>query len=199
MRLLLIRHGRSAHVGGGGLLGRTEVERWRAAYDAAGTAEDDRPPESLLAEVARADLVAASDLPRAMTSAARLARGRALTVSPLLRELPLPIPALPVRAPLWVWGALIHARWGIEIVRGRDVSPDARGQAELAAAWCRESGRLAPGGTIAAVTHGVFRRLLTRQLIAEGWRLERGRRGYGHWSVWRLRAESGMASSGGIL
>jgi hypothetical protein len=132
---------------------------------------------------------------RAVTSAAVLAPGRRLTVSTLLREVPLPIPRVPLKAPLPVWEALIHLRWGLDILQGRDVTPDARSQAEAAATWCVIAARDSRTGTIAVVTHGVFRRLLAHQLRAEGWAFEPGRRDHGYWSTWRLRASREAAFS----
>jgi broad specificity phosphatase PhoE len=175
-RVLLIRHGRTSHV-----------HAWRRACDLAGVAEDDHPSPHLAAEVAQADVLAASDLPRAVTSVARLAPGRTFTVSTLLREVPLPIPEVPLRAPLPVWNMLIHARWGLDVLRGRDLSKEAKGQAEAAATWCVVAAREARTGTVAVVTHGVFRRLLAKQLISEGWRFEPGPRNDDHWSTWRLQ------------
>jgi broad specificity phosphatase PhoE len=192
-RVLLIRHGRTSHVHEGGLLDRAGIERWRRACDLAGLAEGDAPSPHLAAEVAQAEVLAASDMPRAVTSVAALAPGRTFTVSTLLREVPLPIPPVPIRAPLAVWNALIHLRWGIDILRGCDASREARSQAEAAATWCVVAARQARSGTIAVVTHGVFRRLLARQLLAEGWRFEPGPRSYGHWSTWRLRATREVA------
>ena len=186
-RVLLIRHGRTSHVHEGGPLDRAGIERWRKACDLAGIAEGDHPPVALRAEVAQADVLAASDLPRAVTSVAALAPGRTFTVSTLLREVPLPIPSVPLRAPLAVWSALIHLRWGLDILRGRDVSKEAKSQAEAAATWCIVAGRETRTRTIAVVTHGVFRRLLAKQLVSEGWRFEPGARSYDHWSTWRLR------------
>lgn len=186
-RVLLIRHGRTSHVHDGGLLNRVGIERWRKACDLAGIADGDHPSSHLAAEVAQADVLAASDMPRAVTSVALLAPGRTFTVSTLLREVPLPIPEMPLHAPLAVWSALIHLRWGLDIVRGRDVSKEAKSQAEAAATWCVVAAREARTGTIAVVTHGVFRRLLAKQLVAEGWRFEPGPRSYDHWSTWRLQ------------
>jgi broad specificity phosphatase PhoE len=186
-RVLLIRHGRTSHVHEGGLLDRAGIERWRKACDLAGIADGDHPSPHLAAEVMQADVLAASDLPRAVTSVAMLAPGRTFTVSTLLREIQLPIPSAPLRAPLAVWNALIHARWGLDILRGRDVSKEAKSQAEAAATWCIVAAREARTGTIAVVTHGVFRRLLAKQLVHEGWRYEPGPRSYDHWSTWRLR------------
>lgn len=187
MQILLVRHGRSAHVADGRWLDRAGVARWREAYDAAAIADDDRPPAALVEAVRAADVIAASDLPRAVASARRLAPDRSPLVSPLLREEPLPIPRLgTLRASLAVWEALIHLRWGLDILR-RDASPGAEARARAAAAWCRA----ACGGTdrtLVVVTHGVFRRLLARQLIADGWTLAPGRRSYARWSVWRLSA-----------
>jgi broad specificity phosphatase PhoE len=186
-RVLLIRHGRTSHAHDGGPLDRAGIERWRKACDLAGIAEGDHPPSALRAEVAQAAVLAASDLPRAVTSVAALAPGRTFTVSTLLREVPLPIPSVPLRAPLGVWNALIHLRWGLDVLRGRDVSRDAKSQVEAAATWCIVASREARNGTIAIVTHGVFRRLLAKQLVSEGWGFEPGPRSYDHWSTWRLR------------
>jgi hypothetical protein len=192
--VLLIRHGRTSHVHEGGALDRAGMERWRKACDLAGIADEDHPPVALRAEVAAADVLAASDLPRAVTSVGVLAPGRTFTVSTLLREVPLPIPAVPIRAPLAVWSTLIHLRWGLDIARGRDVSKEAKAQAEAAATWCIVAAREARIRTIAVVTHGVFRRLLAKQLVAEGWRFEPGPRSYDHWSTWRLQQPHATAT-----
>lgn len=189
-RVLLIRHGRTSHVHDGGALDRAGIERWRRACDLAGLADQDHPPAALRAEVAQAEVLAASDLPRAVTSVAALAPGRTFTVSTLLREVPLPIPSVPLRAPLAVWSALIHLRWGLDILRDRDATKEAKAQAEAAATWCIVAARDARTRTIAVVTHGVFRRLLAKQLVSEGWRFEPGPRTYDHWSTWRLRANA---------
>lgn len=188
MRLLLIRHGRSAHVGPTGLLDRSAIERWRAAYDAAGIADGDEPPPALRRELASVDAIAASDLPRAIASAALLAEGRDVLVSPLLREVPLAIPeSVRFRVPLAAWAVVIHLRWTLDILRGRDMSVETLERVRAASAWCsdvlRRSGN---GAALAVVTHGVVRRMLARQVVADGWRAEPGRRSYAHWSVWRF-------------
>ena len=198
MRLLLIRHGPSAHLRSGRLLDREGVQRWRAAYDEAGVLADDRPPAWLADEVSRASVVAASDLLRATDSAARLAPGRPVMVSPLFREIPLPVPRwLPGRAPLLVWDALIHVAWGLDLLRGQGMPFDARERAREAVRWCRDACRQASGdgATVAVVTHGAFRRVLAQQLLREGWRAGAGRRSYAHWSVWRFDAAAALAAS----
>ncbi|MES2521785.1 MAG: histidine phosphatase family protein [Gemmatimonadota bacterium] len=197
MRVLLIRHGRSAHVTPAGALDRVGVTRWRAAYDAAGVAAGEQPPAEVAADVARAAVVAASDLPRALASAALLAPGRSVHTSPLFREEPLPLPALSrFRAPLTVWEVLLYLKWMVAILRARDATPEARERARRAAQWCREAvgAGSAEEGTVAIVTHGVFRRLLAQELLRDGWRPEPRRHGYAHWSVWGFRVGPGEGS-----
>ena len=190
VRVLLIRHGRSAHLSPARALDRRAIGRWLEEYDEAGIAPHERPPSGLVAEVARAAVIAASDMPRALASAALLAPGRHVEVSSLLREVPLPLPALPtLRAPLPVWAALIHLRWVLSMMRGSDTMLEARERARGAAQWCRAAahGAAPEGGTVAVVTHGAFRRFLGQELVRDGWRPEARRGGYAHWSVWRFR------------
>ena len=183
-RLLLIRHGPSAHPAPRGWLDLAGVERYLEAYDAAGIL-DDAPPPAVVQEVAAARLVVASDLPRAIASVERLVGRAPGAVSPLLRETRLRVPSwAPRRAPLAVWATVMHLSWLLDRARGV-APPDARERARLAAAWCGEQcGE--PDGTMAVVTHGIFRLLLARELVAAGWRAAPGRQSYANWSVWRF-------------
>jgi broad specificity phosphatase PhoE len=174
------------------------MKRWREAYDAAGIAPLDTPPPDLVAELARVDVLAASDMRRAIESAERLAGGRPVVVSPLFRETPVSIPTWSAfRAPLGLWGALLIARWSVDIVTGKPSHLGALHQARRAAAWCIHACDQSENGdsVVAIVTHGVFRRLLARELLTRGWRYEPGRRSYDHWSVWRLAFDQRVAAS----
>src|SRR5215212_6585995 len=91
-QIVLVRHGRSAHVHTGEWLSAAGVQRWRAQSDAVGITADDEPPAALVRETERAALVVASEMRRAIASAQRLAPGRDIRVSTLLRETALPIP-----------------------------------------------------------------------------------------------------------
>lgn len=159
------------------------MARWRLGYDEAGIAENDVPPAALTSEVRRAGLVAASDMRRALESAMRLAPGRDLAVTPLLREMPQPAPRwLKLRLPPKAWRLVIDAYWGASILARRDARPEDLTRARAAAEWLT---RMADEhGVVATLTHGVFRRLLDRELKALGWHAEQRRRGYRHWSVW---------------
>jgi broad specificity phosphatase PhoE len=197
VRVVLIRHGRSAYANGKEWVDAAGLKRFQNAYDAAGIAVDDAPPPALAAQVAEAEFLVASDLARAVESAERLAGGRPVLHSPLLREMQLEIPTWlpPVRWPVGVWNACGHLQWGYKILRGTDAPPQERRRAASAAKWLA---RLAHDGSpVVAVTHGVFRRLLAAQLLAAGWELDGPHRSYGHWSAWGLRYQAKSPSSNG--
>ena len=86
--LLLVRHGRSAHVETG-WVDVDGVRQWMAAYDAAEIMPEHAPPAELEALVRDASRVIASDLPRTVASAVRLAPEREIVRTPLLREAPM--------------------------------------------------------------------------------------------------------------
>src|SRR4051794_2295125 len=180
-RIVLVRHGRSAHVHTGAI-DRAGVETWRTAYDAAGIHDVSHPSAALIQIAADATHVVASDLRRAVESAERLAPGRPIRTSTLLREMPLAIPAWPTRLPLGAWGLLITLGWGYRIVRGADAGGAERARAAAAAEWL--AGLTADGSTAVAVTHGAFRRMVAKQLLALGWRSIGRRGGYRPWSAW---------------
>ena len=167
------------------------VRDYERGYDRAGIRGDDRPPPDLLAIAARADLLATSDLIRAVESARRLAPGREPVVSPLLREIELDPPRwIPMPLPLALWDALNFARWSLRLAVGADHAFVRR--ADRAADWLIE--RTADAASVVAVTHGGFRRLVARRLAARGWRADAKRLGYGHWSAWPFtRPERGSS------
>ena len=179
-RLILVRHGDSSHVARRGLLDAAGVQHWRDAYDLAGITDRSIPPKTLVRRAADAAHIVASDLPRAIASAERLAGGRPIRTSPLLREIPLPIPRLPMRAPLAAWGTAMHLAWSYRIVR-RDNSADDLARVAAAIEWLE---RLAESELTVVVTHGVFRSTLARELLRSGWVSEGRKGGYSHWSEW---------------
>jgi broad specificity phosphatase PhoE len=182
-RIVLVRHGRSAHVLKERWVDAPGVHRWRVDYDAAGIDAGSVPPQTLIDECARAGAIVASDLARAIASAERLAPGRDVRLSPLLRESHLDIPTwLPARWPLGVWGAAIHVQWLGRLIRRVPLAPAERRRLNDAADWVESVVR--ESGTTVVVTHGVFRRLLGLELVARGWGAERRVSGYQNWSAW---------------
>ena len=182
-RVLLVRHGPSAHVHDGRWMDRHGVPRFEDAYDAAGIRDDPPPPEVLRNTAAGADVLCASDLRRAIDSARRVAPGREVMISPLLREIRLEPPGwIPVRLPISAWDALSHAQWSYRLLTKREHEFVRR--ADAAADWLEQHARQA--ATVFVITHGGFRRLIAAKLAARGWQHAHERRSYANWSTWEL-------------
>jgi hypothetical protein len=186
-RVALVRHGRSAHAHAG-WIDAAGFRAWRLAYEAAGIVDDERVPDALRQQVARADLVLASDAPRAVASARLLAGEREVIASPLLRELDLEASRLgSLRLPLLGWAFAVGGRMLALRLRGRHPSSAEAARVAAAARWLDE---LAAGRELlVAVTHASFRRRLATRLIADGWRHQPGDRSLRHWSAWLLARE----------
>lgn len=151
------------------------------AYDSAGILADDAPPAAIEAAAASADVLASSDLPRALASVRRLAPGREPAITELLREIPLETPPfIRTRMPLEAWDVLLYLRWSYRLIRGTETSEVLR--ADAATDWL--IARAGEASTVLAVTHGSFRRIVAACFAERGWRAEPGRRRYKHWSSW---------------
>ena len=161
---------------------RHGVPRFEDAY-AAGIRDDPPPPEDLRIIGASADVVCASDLRRAIESASRVAPGRELVISSLLREIRLEPPRwMPFRLPIAAWDAYSHAQWSYRLLTKRDHAFARR--ADAAADWLEQRAREA--STVLVVTHGGVRRLIADRLSARGWRRTPDKRSYANWSTWEV-------------
>src|SRR5438093_6366287 len=149
-RLILVRHGRSAHVHDGSWVNHASARRFIEAYDAASIRPDDEPPPELIAIAREARVVVASDLPRAVASIRRLAPDREAEITPLLRELDFDLPKWGPRLPLDLWDSLYYVAWTSLLLARADTAETRR--ADLAAEWL-ESHCSSPGVAV-AVTHG---------------------------------------------
>jgi broad specificity phosphatase PhoE len=182
-RILLVRHGVSAHVHDGSWVNAQSARRFIEQYDAAGIMQDE-PPQSVVEAAAKAEVLAASTLPRAIESVRRLAPTRQALTTPLLREISFESPNWwPIRLPIPVWDAIDHAFWGYQILR-RLPTPELE-RAREAADWLIS--QVGNGSTLLAVTHGGFRRFLTAALIDRAWEPESKVRLHFNWSVWSFR------------
>jgi broad specificity phosphatase PhoE len=184
-RITLIRHGRSSYKHPGGLMSAADMKAWRVGYDGAGILDADAPPAGLSELVTEADILLASDMPRAIQTAQRLKTDHRIQISALLREAPTGIPNWGKwKMPRTLWEGTALARWGIQIARGKEIPPDDLARATHAANWLDDLST--QHAHIAAVTHGTFRRYLARRLEYIGWHPDGRRRSYRHWSVWTL-------------
>lgn len=179
-RILLVRHGVSAHVHDGSWVNAESARRFVELYDAAGIMED-APPPYVVEAAAKAEVLAASTLPRAIESVRRLAPTRQALITPLLSEIAFESPNWwPIRLPIPAWDAIDHVVWGYRIMR-RLPTPELE-RAREAADWLVS--RAGNGSTLLAVTHGGFRRFLCAALIDRAWKPEFIVRRHFNWSVW---------------
>jgi broad specificity phosphatase PhoE len=182
-RIHLVRHGVSAHAHDGSWVNAERARRFMQHYDAAGI-RDEAPPPYAVEAAAKADVLAASTLPRAIESVRRLAPDRTADLTPLLREIDFESPNhVPIRLPISTWDAIDYVLNGYRIMRRRP-TPDLR-RAEEATEWLVS--RVAKDTTLLAVTHGGFRRFLWATLVDRGWTPEFSRKVYHNWSVWSFR------------
>ncbi|HEX6898764.1 MAG TPA: hypothetical protein VF789_03580 [Thermoanaerobaculia bacterium] len=186
--IVLVRHGRSAHVHAG-WIDLQGFHRWREAYEAAGIVAGETPPPELRSVAERAGAVVASDAPRAIESARLLAVDREVITSPLLREMDLPPPALHGwRLPLAGWALAYGFRWILGGMSSRaHASPAEIERAREAARWL--IGIAERHGAVVVVTHATFRGLLARALAEEGWPCGARTRRAPHWSAWSFTSE----------
>ena len=173
-RIVLVRHAESAHVHTG-WINASGLRAWRKAYEDAGIHNRARVPNELARLADSADLVLASDAPRAVASARMLAPADEVVVSPLLRELDLEAPDLgSIRLPLLGWAVLVGARSLLLTLRRQYPSTAEAARLDEAVGWLNELAtrhRL-----IVAVTHASFREQLSARLMRRSWRQEPGAR-----------------------
>jgi broad specificity phosphatase PhoE len=183
-RIHLVRHGVSAHIHDGSWVDAVRARHFIEKYDAAGIRED-APPSDVVEAASKADVLAASTLPRAIESIGKLAPGRESQRTPLLREIDFQtVGWLPIRLPIHAWDVMDYVVNGYRIRRRRPTPEMIR--ATEATDWLLS--RVAKDSTLLAVTHGGFRRFLWATLVDRGWTPEFTRKRYHNWSVWSFRA-----------
>lgn len=185
-KIVLVRHGLSAHVHTG-LIDLAGFGRWREAYEAAGIDEREEPPSELRDLASSSGIIVTSEARRAIESAKLLDPQRSVSTSPLLQELELAPPNIRgVPVPLSAWALAIGVRWMIRAaLRRAHVTPLEIQRSRDAARWLRDLAD--QHGSVLAVTHGAFRSLLSERLIEQGWRCETITRRSSHWSAWSFR------------
>lgn len=167
MEIVLVRHGKPDAVPSDAIAGH-EIGRWVRRYDDAGISRA-LPPPPLLQRMASTACVVASDLRRAVESAAWLIPHRQVSVDPDLREAPLPESmGVAIRMPPAVWVVLARLAWWVNCGHATESIAVTRGRAS------RVADRLcvlaAANDVVVVVGHGMFNRFIAAQLLKRGWR-----------------------------
>jgi len=134
----------------------------------AGIAGDSQPASETVAAARRAQVMVCSDFPRSIESAGRLVPGCQPRISPLFREVGLPLQEdWNVRLPLTVWDYASRWLWMLNCIQTNESIHAAMRRAREAA---RELTRLAEeSGHVFLVGHGGLNALLGLELRRRGW------------------------------
>ena len=166
MRIILIRHGQP-HIALSPKASHAGFADYIGAYEEAGLAPSNLPPQELRDLVQELDHVFTSDRPRSRQSAAALAPHAALTADPLFTEAPLAPPRIPLlrmAVPKWavVSRILWHAGFAPGIENARQAGRRADRAADILVKRARET------GAAMLVAHGYFNWMIGRRLKRRG-------------------------------
>ncbi len=168
MEIILSRHGKSALPRVSSISGR-DLGRWVDRYNAAGITTALPPPEPLRHLASSVGYLVASDRRRAIESAQWLASSREFGVDPELREAALPDSmGVVLKMSPDVWAIIARVAWWLDWRRSSESVDAARRRAGRATA--RLCALAVEHRTVLVVGHGVFNRLIARELTRRGWR-----------------------------
>jgi broad specificity phosphatase PhoE len=166
MRILLIRHGQP-HIALSPRTRHAGFAEYIDAYEQAGLAPSNLPPEELRDLVRELDHVFTSGRPRSHQSAATLAPHAELIADPLFVEAPLAAPAIPLlnmRVPKWA--VVSRILWHVGFHPGIENPRKAMGRAAQAADIL--IAKASKNGITALVAHGYFNWMIGRELKRRG-------------------------------
>ena len=167
-QIQLMRHGRSALPFPTKWITPAEFRDWIGMYNKTGITDDSRPSAELIALIGDAQVIACSDYPRAIQSAARLCPNWQPIISEIFREAGRPLQwNWNIRLPLHVWDRLSVWLWKMNLISSDESFHAARQRAQAAT---RELVSLAQATSrVLFVGHGTLNALIARELRRQGW------------------------------
>ncbi|MCR6095175.1 histidine phosphatase family protein [Salipaludibacillus agaradhaerens] len=170
MRIALIRHGESHHRDDSPVT-KAQLSWWIKIYNQSGVRETEIFPTDTIKAMTMSSFIVTSDLKRAIDSAALLKPDSNRRSDSLFREAELPVPYfipswLKMRPALWL--VLLRCLWLVGVTKGCESLREAETRAEKAAAKLISYAE--KEGSVVLVGHGVFNRLIAKQLRKKGWR-----------------------------
>jgi broad specificity phosphatase PhoE len=168
MRIILIRHGQP-HLPLRPSTGHAGFADYITAYEEAGLAPQDLPPQELRTLVQALDHVFTSDRPRSRQSASALAPGAVLTEDALFAEAPLGAPRIPfLKMTVPKWAVVSRILWYLGFAPGIETMAAAGARAARAADILVSRAR--EKGAAVLVAHGYFNWMIGRRLRKLGFR-----------------------------
>lgn len=171
MEITLIRHGKSLHVENDNIT-CLDFQQWVEKYDSNGVFEEAKYPLETTEKIAAANVVVSSDLKRAVESARFLNPAVKVISDPMFRETELPKFALKLlKFKPNHWAVMLRILWICGNSNECESLSSAKLRAKMAA---RKLADLADDyQSVALVGHGVFNRLIARELQRQGWKGKR--------------------------
>ena len=168
VRIILARHGKPLPIDAGLITGR-DLDGWIRRYDDGGIQKDVPPPEALKHLAASISCILASDLERSVQSAVWLAAGRQVRIEQNLREAYLArTSCVAIRLPPRAWVVIARLAWMLNCLNSTETAAATRVRARNVATQLSALGNL--HGSVLVIGHGIFNRMLAKQLRASGWR-----------------------------
>ncbi|WJE16923.1 histidine phosphatase family protein [Halobacillus sp. ACCC02827] len=179
MEIALIRHGKSAWVNNEPITGE-EFNDWVKGYDAAGVVVEKEYDFFLVRKVSGSACLFTSHRARAIESAKHLKARGTIIQDPLFDEVDLPEIEGPTwrQPPKW-WLVALRILWRFGYTNNCESIDYARARAHKAAEVLSEAA--AEHGDTVLVGHGIFNRLIARELRRDGWSGKR-KASTEHWS-----------------
>lgn len=171
MEITLIRHGKSLHIENDKIT-CLDFQQWVEKYDNNGVFEESTYPADTIEKITAAKIVVTSDLKRAVESTQLLKLGGKVISNPIFRETELPrleMKLLKLRPNLWA--VLLRILW----LGGYSNECESLSAAKLRAKKAAQqlTDVAAENGAVALVGHGVFNRLIAKELQKQGWKGKR--------------------------
>jgi broad specificity phosphatase PhoE len=169
MRIALIRHGESHHRDDSPVT-KAQLSRWINTYNQSGVRETEIFPSDTIKAITMSSFIVTSNLKRAIDSATLLKPDSNKRNESLFREVELPVPYF---IPSWlkmspaIWLVLLRCLWFVGVTKGCESLREAETRAEKAAAKLISYAE--KEGSVVLVGHGVFNRLIAKELRKKGW------------------------------
>ena len=169
-RIIVVRHGKPAlDRDVGPRLDWQSYCDWWARYEAGSLEPGQEVPPTLLAEAEGQVTFFSSVRPRAIETAAKIAKGRKIVSLPVFNEAPLPPPrwSPAVRFLPRTWNKAARLSWLMGHAHGEEAVEETRRRAGAAADVLIEAAN--KGDPVVVAAHGWFNRMLKRPLERRGW------------------------------
>jgi broad specificity phosphatase PhoE len=142
---------------------------WIRAYNASPLSELSKPALALQQLAQDCKFIVCSDLSRSIESAERIGKDKILLKSPQFSEAGLPYSnRVALRLPPLVWAAIFRVLWLLGYASNAESYGSAKIRAKQALSELVQLSK--EYGHIMYIGHGIFNRLIVKELLKNGWR-----------------------------